>query len=526
MMRLTCGIGRIIPAVYPRTKRKNDMKTCVIPVAVAVLLMVSLARAQNPPAGLQDGRQGPAPDGAPGPARGGRGPAAPPGPGRSNNPFPAPIPATEGVITVDFVEFAALPDAGTEAARINLLLDEPGSRRMFVNTMRGLLYSVSYDGKVVQPYLDLNDPALGNPVQSMGSERGFQSFAFHPQFTQAGTPGYGKFYTYADTTNMTPTPDFVPLGNGHTHDEILLEWTARDPRAPAYDGGAPRELFRIAHPFPNHNGGEIAFNPLARPGGPEFGLLYIGSADGGSGGDPYNQAQNLKSVFGKILRIDPLGRTSANGKYGIPASNPFAKNPEALGEVYSYGHRNPQRFSWDPKDGRMFEAEIGQNINEEINQITAGANYGWNVWEGSFKYFNREVSIEDQRGDPKMTFPIVDFDHTDPLFPSGRLAATGIYVYRETAIKALTGLLIFGDNPSGEIFYVNADALPKGGQNLHRMLFNDKGETKTLLQLIKEKNTQQGKPPATRADLRMGVGPSGQLFVLNKRDGIIRLLVP
>ena len=105
----------------------------------------------------------------------------------------------------------------------------------------------------------------------------------------------------------------------------------------------------------------------------------------------------------------------------------------------------------------MFEAEIGQNINEEVNQIIAGGNYGWNVWEGSFKYFNREVSIEEQRGDPKMIYPIVDFDHTDPLFPSGRLAATGIYVYREKAIKQLTDMLIFGDNPSGEIFYLNAD---------------------------------------------------------------------
>jgi hypothetical protein len=505
------------------------MRKYMTRVVVAALLMVSPALAQNPPAaspaGSQDGRQGPPPDGRQGFPGGGRGPFVPSGPGRTNNPFPDAIPATEGVIKVNFVEFASVPDAGTDAARMNLLLDEPGTHRMFVNTMQGMLYAVSYDGRTVKPYLDLNDPKWGNPVQFAGSERGFQSFAFHPQFAQAGRPGYGKFYTYADTTNMMPTPDFVPLGNGHTHDEILLEWTAKDPKAAPYDGGAPRELFRIAHPFPNHNGGEIAFNPTARPGGSDFGLLYIGSADGGAGGDPYNHAQNLKSVFGKILRLDPLGRNSANGKYGIPPSNPFAKNPDALGEIYSYGHRNPQRFSWDPKNGNMFEAEIGQNINEEINQITAGGNYGWNIWEGSFKYFNREVSTEDQRGDPKMIFPIVEFDHTDPLF-RGLVAATGIYVYREKAITLLTGMLIFGDNPSGEIFYVNADKLPKGGQNFHRILFNDKGETKTLLQLIKEKNTQQGKPPAARADLRMGTGPNGQSFVLNKHDGTIRLLVP
>jgi hypothetical protein len=497
-------------------------------VAVA-LLAVSPALAQNPPAappaGPQGERQGAPPDGRQGAPGSGRGPTVP-GPGRSNNPFSTPIPATEGVITVNFVEFASVPDVAAQPARINLLIDEPGSRRLFVNTMEGLLYTVSYDGKAVTRYLDLNDAKWEYPVQSSGSERGFQSFAFHPQFAQAGTPGFGKFYTFIDTPNISPTPDFVPLGAGRTHDEILLEWTAKDPKAAAYDGGIPRELFRVAHPFGNHNGGQIAFNPVARPRTPEYGLLYIGSADGGSGGDPYNMSQNLKSIFGKILRIDPLGRNSANGKYGIPASNPFVKNADALGEIYSYGHRNPQRFAWDPKNGNMFEAEIGQNINEEVNQITAGGNYGWNIWEGSFRFYGREVGIEDQRGDPKMIYPVVEFDHTDPLFPIRSVAATGVYVYREKTIKALTGMLIFGDNPSGEIFYVNADALPKGGQNLHRILFNDKGEKKTLLQLIKEKTAQQGRTPPVRADLRMGLGPNGQLFMLNKRDGTIRLLVP
>ena len=135
------------------------------------------------------------------------------------------------------------------------------------------------------------------------------------------------------------------------------------------------------------------------------------------------------------------------------------------------------------------------------------------------------IRVDDPRGDPTMTFPIVDFDHTDPLF-SRLVAATGVYVYREKAIKALTGMLIFGDNPSGELFYVDADKLPGGGQNFHRILFNDKGDVKTLLQIIKDKNTQQGRMPANRADLRMGAGPNGRLFVLNKHDGIIRLLAP
>ena len=125
-----------------------------------------------------------------------------------------------------------------------------------------------------------------------------------------------------------------------------------------------------------------------------------------------------------------------------------------------------------------------------------------------------------------MTYPVVEYGQIDPLLQNSS-AATGVIVYRHNAIKQLANLLIFGDNPSGEIFYVHADKLPKGGQDaIRRILLDDNGEAKTLLQLIKEKNIAQGKKPATRADLRFGQGPNGQIFLLNKRDGTIRLLVP
>jgi Glucose / Sorbosone dehydrogenase len=447
----------------------------------------------------------------------------------TNDPFPTPINTTDGVIAVNYVEFATIPDApGGEAPRMNTLVDEPGTKRLFVNTMRGQVYSVSYDGKTVTEYLDLNAEPWNVSVNSQGTERGFQSIAFHPQFAQSGTPGYGKFYTYTDTSNMTPKADFTPSGNGHTHDTVLLEWTAKHPAATKYDGAGPRELFRAAHPFGNHNGGQIAFNPLARPGSADFGLLYVGFADGGSGGDPYGHGQNLNSAFAKILRIDPLGKNSANGQYGIPASNPFAadKKDDTLGEIYAYGVRNPQRFSWDTKTGAMYVADIGQNLVEEISPVTAGANLGWNKWEASFLYQGREgVGTANPRGEAGMTYPVAEYDHRDPLFQ--RAAVTGVYVYRQPAVRALTNKLIFGDNPSGEIFYVDADNLPKGGQDpIRRIMFNDKGTSKTLLQLIREKNATQSKPPAPRADLRLGMGPQGQLFVMNKRDGTIRAIVP
>lgn len=452
-------------------------------------------------------------------------------PQTTDNPFPQPINATQGVIAVKFVEFASVPDIAGEAqpARMMLLVNEPGTRRLFVNDMRGPLYSVSHDGKTVTLYLDINAAAWGVRVNSTGAERGFQSFAFHPQFGRPGTRGFGKFYTLTDTANVEAAADFQPGGGTRTHDSVLLEWTANNPAASRYDGGTPRELMRLEQPFANHNGGHLTFNPLAAEGGADFGLLYFGFADGGSGGDPMKMAQNLGSAFGKILRIDPLGTNSANGKYGIPAANPFASdgNASTLGEIYAYGVRNAQRLFWDRKNGGMFMSDIGQNIVEEISPVSPGANLGWNNWEGSFAFISRsEVSLANQRGDPKVTFPIVEYDQVDPLLQP-QSAAIGGLIYRHTAITQLANLLIFGDNPSGEVFYVNADALPQGGQDrIRRILFNDNGVSKTLLQLIREKNVAQGKPPATRADLRFGEGPDGQVFILNKRDGTIRLLVP
>ena len=443
------------------------------------------------------------------------------------DPFPTPIETTQGVVAVNFVEFATIPDVKGEAPRLMHLVDEPGTRRIFVSVMTGQLYSISYDGKVVTPYLDVNAAGWSVSVQSDGFERGVQSFAFHPQFAEQGTPGYGRFYTYTDTSNVTPKADFVTPGPKRTHDTVLLEWTAKTPTAAAYDGGAPRELFRAAQPFGNHNGGQIGFDPLAKPGTPEFGLLYVGLADGGSGGDPLNVAQNMSSAFGKILRIDPLGTNSANGRYGIPASNPFVKDakPDTVAEIYAIGVRNPQRFSWDTKDGRLYVADIGQNAVEEISPVTSGANLGWNKWEASFPYVNGQVDASRQRDEPGLTWPVVEFDHRDPLFQ--RAAITGVCFYRGTAIRQLQHLMIFGDNPSGQIFYVDADMLPNGGQAaIRQVLFNDKGTRKTLLQLIQERNTKQGKEPAARADLRFGQGPQGQIFVLNKRDGVIRLFVP
>src|SRR5262245_31420356 len=160
--------------------------------------------------------------------RAGSAPASnPPPPGSTTQPLPAPINATDGVIVVDAVEFASVPDIDGVAARMMLLVDEPGTRRMFVNDMRGPIYSVSYDGRSVQQYVNINDPRWDVAVQSQGRERGMQSFAFHPQFGQQGTPGYGHFYTWTDSQNNQLPADFMPIASTNTHHTVLYEWVAR-----------------------------------------------------------------------------------------------------------------------------------------------------------------------------------------------------------------------------------------------------------------------------------------------------------
>src|SRR5688500_5336853 len=180
----------------------------------------------------------------PSPAQQPPAPQAPLPPGQTNNPFPQPITAGEGVIVVTLREFASLPDLSGGAARAMTLVDEPATGRLFVTDMRGVLYVVSADGKTVAPYLDLRDSKWAIAVQAQGRELGVQSFALRPQFAQAGTAGFGKFYTFTDVTNQVPAPDFTTLRDSTTHDTVLHEWTARTPGAESYEGQTHREMCR------------------------------------------------------------------------------------------------------------------------------------------------------------------------------------------------------------------------------------------------------------------------------------------
>ena len=177
----------------------------------------------------------------------------------------------------------------------------------------------------------------------------------------------------------------------------------------------------------------------------------------------------------------------------------------------------------------MFMSDIGQNIVEEVSPVTVGANLGWNVWEGSFRFVSREAVItEAPRTDPKVTYPIVEWGQLDPvLLPNNSSASVGVVVYRSTTIPQLNGRLLFGDMPSGELFHVSADEPPKGGQDpIRRVLFVTAAGAapRTFLEIVREKNRAQGKPIAARADLRFDANAAGQIFLLNKADGTIRVI--
>lgn len=451
----------------------------------------------------------------------------------TNDPLP-PVPTSEGVIVVGLRDFAELPAVDGRPARPMRLTDEPGTRRMFVSDMWGLVHAIGYDGRL-NPYLDVRDErwgvSLSRPEPAPIMELGIQSLAFHPQFAAAGTPGYGKLYTWLDTSDKAPAPDFVPGGGQDTHDIVLLEWTARDPGADTYDGGPPRELLRARQPFDNHNGGRIAFNPTVRPGDLDFGMLYVGMGDGGAAGDELDLAQNLASVFGKILRIHPLGSNSANGRYGIPADNPYAQDgvERTLGEIWASGLRNPQGFDWDAATGNLLVADIGQSVVEELSFAPKGADLGWNTWEGSYRYASQtRVDAADPRADPRITYPVAEFDQQDPLLQP-LAAAAGVVVYRGDGIPQLTGRVLWGDKTSGEVFYVPADGLRSGGQApVRRVLFRSGAANvpTTFLEIIRARTVRQGREPATRADLVFGQGPDGRVFLLDKWDGVVREIVP
>ncbi|MDX9759208.1 MAG: PQQ-dependent sugar dehydrogenase [Bacteroidota bacterium] len=298
-------------------------------------------------------------------------------------------------------------------------LQHPGdeSGRLFVVEQDGRILVFPNDPDVTEArlFLDIRDR-----VNDSGNEEGLLGLAFHPSYKSNG-------YFYVNYTAANPRRTVV----------ARYRVSAADPDVA--DPATERVLLTIAQPYSNHNGGQVGFGP--------DGYLYISTGDGGSGGDPQNNAQNRASLLGKILRID-VDNPRSGQNYGIPVDNPFTGNTAGHAEeIWAYGLRNPWRFSFDPVTERLWTGDVGQNRYEEVDIIEPGRNYGWRIMEG-FACYN-PASGCDQAG---LTKPIVEYGRDDGA------SITGGHVYRGPGVPALAGTYIYADFVTGKIWGLSYDS--------------------------------------------------------------------
>lgn len=299
----------------------------------------------------------------------------------------------------------------------NLTFDQPlhytiandATNRIFVVERTGKIKVFENDREATEAKIFVD---LTTKIDSSGQEKGLLGSAFHPRFAENGY-FYVNYTTEENTVISRFTTDLATLSEVDlASEEILLEFP---------------------QPYPNHNGGHLAFGP--------DGYLYIATGDGGSSGDPQNNAQDLTKIYGKLLRID-VNTASGDENYSIPEDNPYSGNTNGYAEeVFAYGLRNPWKFSFDEKRDLLFAADVGQNAIEEINVIEKGSNYGWNIMEGTLEY-----KANDGVDAAALKEPIWEYDH------SLGQSITGGYTYYGEENPSLNGVYIYGDFISGKIW--------------------------------------------------------------------------
>ncbi|HYO00298.1 MAG TPA: PQQ-dependent sugar dehydrogenase, partial [Actinomycetota bacterium] len=293
--------------------------------------------------------------------------------------------------------------------RPTYVISPPGDKRIFVVEQDGRVVEATGGGAKTPAFIDIR-----NQVGCCG-ERGLFSIAFAPDYAQSGR-------AYLSYTNRQG-------------DSRIDEYQVDPGNPDRLDPATRREILAVDQPFSNHNGDLIAFDPT--------GMLMIGFGDGGSGGDPGNRAQNLNTLLGKLLRIDPA-RPSGNRPYGIPEDNPFVGRSGARPEIWAYGLRNPWRWSFDPDTRDFYVADVGQNSVEEISFVPpagqSGANYGWRKYEG-----NEEFEEDDRIDESRLVRPILTYPNS-----SGNCSVTGGGVYRGR-VTQLRGFYLFADYCAGVV---------------------------------------------------------------------------
>jgi glucose/arabinose dehydrogenase len=297
---------------------------------------------------------------------------------------------------------------------VDLQATDDGTGRLFVVEQAGTIRILQAGALLTTPFLDIRTRV------NFSGEMGLLGAVFHPAFAQNQ-----RFYV-----------NYVRLLATGQIQSVIAEYRVSAANANQADPASERILLTVNQPFANHKAGQLAFGPDK--------FLYIGLGDGGSGGDPLGNAQNLQTLLGKMLRID-VDRTTGALPYAIPADNPFVAGG-GLPEIWAYGLRNPFRFSFDTATGKLFVGDPGQQLFEEVDIVQKGGNFGWNVMEG-LHCFNPATGCN-MTG---LTLPIAEYGRSEGI------AVIGGYVYHGPAIPPLAGSYVFGDFGSGNIWRLTQD---------------------------------------------------------------------
>lgn len=294
-----------------------------------------------------------------------------------------------------------------------------GSNRIFVVQQQGKIFVFPNKPDVEEPdvFLDWEKKTI---YKNEEFEEGVLGIAFHPKFKSNG-----EFFMY-----YTEVP----------HISVISRFKVSKDDPNKADPASEEQILRIPQPYWNHNGGTICFGP--------DGYLYIGLGDGGAGNDPHKNGQNPKTMLGKILRID-VDHKDEGKKYAVPKDNPWVGQAGAATEAFAMGIRNTWRMSFDRKTGTLWQADVGQDFWEEINLITKGGNYGWNLREGMHKF------KDGSDAKPELIEPIWEYHHT-----IGK-SITGGVVYRGKKVPELEGCYLYGDFVSGKLWALKYDEKAK-----------------------------------------------------------------
>jgi len=336
-------------------------------------------------------------------------------------PTGAPTAAPTGAPTVDptQVTLALRRIATGFSAPVGIVDAGDGRGRLFVVEQAGRIRILRAGAIADRPFLDIS------ALVSCCGERGLLGLVFAPGF---GRTSRAFYVDYTDAVGNTV---------------IARATVGADPDVA--DAASLTSILEVDQPFANHNGGQLAFGP--------DGYLYIGLGDGGSGGDPFGNGQDRRTLLGKILRIDVSGPGTGGRRYRIPPDNPFADGVNGRPEIWAYGLRNPWRFSFDRSTGDLWIGDVGQDRYEEVDHLTMaggrGANLGWNLMEGLHCYPSGTACRR-----TGLVLPVAEYDHS-----SGDCAIIGGFVYRGASSAALDGLYLFGDTCTGRVRAIVASAI-------------------------------------------------------------------